>query len=287
MTTFDQFIAMQASPNTRRAYRQDIVRWVSFLDGRVPTVDLVVQFKQGLEAALAPASAARCFAAIRSYYRWLGGDNPFDRVKGPKAITNTTPKTPADADVDRLIDAVDTSTITGLRDKAAILLLTNGLRAQEVADLRADAMRFEPQYGVHILRLVGKGKKERLVPMNDETVEAVLAYRRADGRVQPGTLLFDYDGSKLTYRQVEEAVYRAARRAGLEGMHPHALRHHYATRVMRGGGHILALQQLLGHARADTTQRYVGLDLADLVDAARKDPRASRGQRPTLVAVAS
>ena len=226
------------------------------------------------------------FAAVRSYYRWLGGENPFDRVKPPKPITGTTPRTPSDAAVNALLDVVDTSDTRGLRDKAVIALLANGLRAQEVADLRQDSLFFEAQYGAWVLRVVGKGRKERLVPATDEAVDAVQAYRKVClDYVRP--LVHDWDGAALTYRQVEETVYRWAKVAGLEGMHPHALRHHYATRLTRGGAHILVLQQLLGHARADTTQRYVGLDLADLVDAARKDPRSKRGQRPALVAVAS
>ena len=287
MTTFeDLFIEQQSSPNTRRAYRLDLTRWATFLDGREPTMDLVVQFKQGLEAALAPASAARVFAAVRSYYRWLGGDNPFDRVKPPARITGRTPKTPSDEAVNRLLDAIDTSDLPGLRHKAIVALLTNGLRAQEVADLADDGLFYEPQYGAWVLRVLGKGRKERLVPAIPEAVAAVQAFRLADQQ-RPGTLLFDYNGKALTYRQVEEAVYKWAKVAGIEGMHPHALRHHYATRLTRAGAHILHLQQLLGHARADTTQQYVGLDLADLVDAARKDPRAQTEQRPTLVAVAS
>ena len=287
MTTFDQFIAMQASPNTRRAYRQDLTRWAVFLDGRLPDMDLVIKFKQGLEATLAPASAARTWAAVRSYYRWLGGENPFDRVKGPKVITGTTPRTPADRDVEALLAAIDTSDLSGLRHRTIITLLLNGLRAQEVVDLRHDSLFFDvvdDETSAWVLRVVGKGRKERLVPANDEAVAAVHAYQQA-ARASLW-LVSDYDGSQLTYKQVEAAVYKWAKVAGVD-MHPHALRHHYATRLTRAGVNVLQLQQLLGHARADTTQRYVGLDLRDLVDAARKDPRAHVEQRPMLVAVSA
>lgn len=285
MDDIDQFVEQQTSANTRRAYRQDLTRWTTFLGNQTPSVEKVIQFKASLEFNLAPASAARTFAAVRSYYRWLGGANPFDRVKAPARISNRTPKTPTDEAVNALLDAVDTSDVFGLRHKAIIALLANGLRAQEVADLKSDGLFFIPEYGAWVLRVLGKGRKERLVPATQEAVEAVQAYRAADPR-RVITLLFDHDTSRLTYRQVEEAVYKWAKVAGIEGMHPHALRHHYATRLARAGVHLLHLQQLLGHARADTTQQYVGLDLADLVDASRRDPRSTTESRPTLVAVA-
>ena len=282
----DLFIEQQTSPNTRRAYRTDLTRWVAFLDGRHPTMDDVIQFKQGLEAALAPASARRVFAAVRSYYRWVGGENPFDRVKAPASVSNTTPKTPSNVAVDALLDAVDTSDLNGLRHKAILTLLANGLRAQEVADLGEDDLYYEHEYGAFILRVVGKGRKERLVPATPEAVAAVQAFRIADQQ-RPATLLFDYDGSPLTYEQVRFAVDHWAKAAGLVGMHPHALRHHYATRLVRAGVNILHVQKLLGHARADTTQQYVGLDLADLVDAAKRDPRAQTEERPALTVVSA
>lgn len=282
----DTFIAQQTSPNTRRAYHNDLTRWVAFLDGRRPTVELVVEFKQGLEAALAPASAKRVFSAVRSYYRWVGlVPNPFDRVKGPKVVQTVAPKTPSDEAVEALLAAVDTSDVQGLRDKAIITLLLSNLRASEVADLNRDDLFFDKEYGF-VLRVVGKGQKERYVPATDEAVDAVHAFHVETQRHEE-PLLFDYDGSRLTYKQVEHAVYRAAKRAGLTGMHPHALRHHYATRMTKAGVGILPLMKLLGHARPETTQQYVGLDLSDLVEAARKDPRARRAKPEPLRLVAS
>lgn len=279
------FIAQQTSTNTRRAYANDLARWASFLGGREATPEVVVDFKRELERTLAPASAARTFAACRSYYRWLGGPNPFDRVKAPQRVLNQTPKVPKDTAVDQLLAVVDTSDLPGLRHRAIITLLTNGLRAQEVADLRRESLTFEPEYEAWVLRVFGKGQKERLVPALPEAVEAVQAYQRKAKHVTPW-LLADYDGSKLTYKQVEYAVYKWADVAGLDDMHPHALRHHYATRLVRAGVHLLALQKLLGHARADTTQLYVTLDLSDIVAAAKLDPRAQTEQpRPQLVAV--
>lgn len=288
MTDIDTFINQQTSPNTRRAYRNDLIRWVAFLDGRIPTVDLVVQFKDGLENALAPASARRTFSAVRSFYNWVGlTPNPFDRVKPPTTVKNATPKVPSNESVDALLDAIDTSTLQGKRDRAIVTLLLNNLRASEVADLGRDDLYFESEYKAWVLRVVGKGKKERFVPANEESVEAVRLFQLEAQRVTD-RLLYDHDGSALTYRQVEEAVYRAAKVAGLEGMHPHALRHHYATRLARKGINIIALQKLLGHSRADTTQQYVTLDLSDLIEAVKVDPRAQVDEpAPTLRLVAS
>ena len=269
----DIFVDQQTSHHTRRAYRSDLTRWVAFLDGRHPTPEDVVRFKKGLELALSSASAARVFATCRTFYRWLGGDNPFDRVKAPQRVKNQSPKTPSNEAVDRTLAAVDTSTLQGKRDAAILALLTNGLRAQEVADLMRDALEFVPEFGAWVIRVVGKGSKERTVPALPEVVEKVRVFQTEAQKVSHW-LLYDHTGYQLTMRQVEEAVYRAARRAGVEGMHPHALRHHYATRLARAGINVFHLQKLLGHARADTTQMYVGLELADLVEASRLDPRA-------------
>ena len=285
----DTFIEMQSSHNTRRAYRNDLTRWVTFLDGRTPTVDLVVTFKAGLEAALAPASARRTFAAVKSFYNWVGLEpNPFGRVKAPKTVANATPKVPSDASVEALLAAIDTTSLQGKRDRAIVWLLLNNLRASEVADLGRDDLYFEQneKYSAWVLRVTGKGMKERFVPATAEAVEAVQAFQRFTQRLND-RLLYDHDGKALTYRQVEEAVYRAAKAAGLEGMHPHALRHHYATRLARSGINIIALQKLLGHARADTTQQYVTLDLSDLIEAAKVDPRQQREEQPVLRLVAS
>lgn len=143
-----------------------------------------------------------------------------------------------------------------------------------------------------VLRVNGKGSKQRLVPA---TVEVEIAVNRARAWLMTwGTpeqrrserLVTGHDGSPLTVRQVEHAVYKSAEYAGVEDMHPHALRHHYATRLIRAGASPLHVSQLLGHASVATTQVYVTLDLADLAKAAQLDPRNQPAQ-PVVLEAAS
>lgn len=281
-----EFVAMQASPETRRAYERDLTKWFDFAGAAgtfAVTAQLVTDWKRELELGLSPNSAARTWSTVRGYYKFLsrklGKWEPtaFDYVKGPKRPTGVTPKVPTDEDVDR--------TLEGARDnplrQLVLALLLNGLRAGEVCALRKADVEKHDSIGT-VLRVRGKGMKERLVPA---TVETELALTRWAWHSTSETwLLCGYDGSPLTVRQVEHAVYKSAEYAGVEDMHPHALRHHYATRLIRAGASPLHVSQLLGHASVATTQVYVTLDLADLAKAAQLDPRNQPAQPVALEA---
>jgi site-specific recombinase XerD len=270
----DAFCLMQTSPRTQSEYRKDLARW--FASGFPLTVDGVAQYRDYLTRSFKPASAARFFTTTRTFYRWLVKrgiiqENPFDFVKGPKRTTDEVTRVPSDADVDALLRATKTS-----RERAVVSLLLNGLRASEVTNLRADAVQFAPEYG-HFMVVRGKGDKERIVPLLSETV-ADLAEFDKDNGVPSDWLVHNPDGAKLTYDMVNGIVDMAARKAKVD-IYPHMLRHHYGTRLVRAGANVFAVQKLLGHASVATTQRYVTMDLSDLVEATRKDPRELGGLR--------
>src|SRR6478609_8621834 len=240
----EAFIAQQTSPDTKVAYTKDIQRWES--SGYPLTVEGVAAWRQELTTKHSNATAARYYPAVR-------------------------PSVVVDLPSDNVVDALVAS-LTTPRNRLIVALLLNGLRASEVVNLKADALRFENGYG-HYLVFRGKGDKERVVPVLQEVLDAI---NEQEGDSE--WLVHDEDGSQLTYDAVNGVVDTAARKVGAK-VHPHMLRHHYATRLTRAGANPFVLQKLMGHASIKTTQRYVNMDLSDLVEASRLDPRNMGGIR--------
>jgi site-specific recombinase XerD len=270
----EAFCLMQTSPRTQNEYRKDLARW--FNSGYPLTVEGVAQYREYLSTTYKPASAARFYGTARTFFRWLVRRNiiqesPFDFVKGPKRTTDEVINVPSDADVDALLRATKTS-----RERAVVSLLLNGLRASEVTNLPSTSVKWTAEYGNYLI-VRGKGDKERIVPLLEETVDDLAAFEQDNG-VASDWLVHNPDGSKLTYDMVNGIVDMAAHKAKVD-IYPHMLRHHYGTRLVRAGANVFAVQKLLGHASVATTQRYVTMDLSDLVEATRKDPRNLGGLR--------
>lgn len=268
----DAFCLMQNSPRTQVEYKKDLLRWMA--SGFPLTVDGVAQYRDELVRSYKPSSAVRFYTTARTFYRWLVkrgiiAESPFDFVKAPKRITDEVVNVPSDADVDALLRATKTS-----RERAVVSLLLNGLRASEVTNLSAESVKWTPEYGNYLI-VRGKGDKERIVPLLSETIDDLAAFEQDNG-VESQWLVHNPDGSKLTFDMVNGIVDMAARKAKVN-IHPHMLRHHYGTRLVRAGANVFAVQKLLGHASVATTQRYVTMDLSDLVEATRKDPRELGG----------
>lgn len=272
------FVSMQQSPETRRAYGRDLrVYFDDFLGRELAGVEpdcveesTVVDFRDYLVERYTPNGAARVWNTVRTFHKFARvSPNLFEYVKPPKRVTNQTPKVPSDEDVEALVKAASDNPQRAL----VVALLLNGLRASEVAGLLKHNV--EQHEGATVLRVIGKGSKERLIPANYEVVLARTRFEAEcnDRQAESPFVVSDVYGAPMTYRQVEHAVYKSAEYAGIEGMHPHALRHHYATRLIRAGVSELHVQKLLGHASVATTQTYVGLNLGDLIRAAEKDPR--------------
>jgi site-specific recombinase XerD len=285
MSKAETFVSMQQSYETRRAYGRDLRVYWDFLSARGTPPESVtesdaVAFRDHLVAAYTPNGAARVWNTVRTFHKFARfPDNPFEYVKPPKRVTNQTPKVPSDEDVESLVEAAAQQPQRAL----IVALLLNGLRASEVCGLLKSNV--ETHQGAIILRVIGKGEKERLIPATIEVQRELVRYHRTGSESQRRSpyVVADYSGDKLTYRQVEHAVYKSAEYAGIEGMHPHALRHHYATRLIRAGVSELHVQKLLGHASVATTQMYVGLNLRDLIAATEKDPRNQTGAESVRV----
>lgn len=264
------------SDNTVQAYRRDLLRYQEYLGSRgigslaeVTRVD-VEEFRRHLDhIGLAPASVTRCVVAVRNLHRFAVGSGQVqaDVTAGmsPGTRSRRLPKALSMDQVESLLAAPDTSTPEGLRDAALLeLLYGTGARVSEVCALDVDDIRpvlDDPDLG---LRLIGKGDKERIVPLGSYAAKAVDAWlirgRPAWAEISNGehALLLNTRGRRLSRQSAWAVIRRAGEAAGLDVEHlsPHSLRHSYATHLLDGGADVRVVQELLGHSSVTTTQIY-------------------------------
>ncbi|GAA2729475.1 site-specific tyrosine recombinase XerD [Cellulomonas aerilata] len=269
------------SVNTLRAYRRDLARYVAYLAGRGRTTpadvteadveEFVLALRTGSDggAALSASSAARAVVAVRGWHRFcalegLVGADPASTVR-PPAQTRRLPKAISTDEVERLLEAAGVGDGPGpLRDRAILeLLYSTGARISEVVGLDVDDLDLTP--GRAAVRLLGKGGKERVVPVGSFAVDAVEAYLvrarpvlAAAGRGTPAVFL-NTRGARLSRQSAWAVLRAAAERARLPGaahISPHTLRHSFATHLLAGGADVRVVQELLGHASVTTTQIY-------------------------------
>lgn len=264
------------SDNTVQAYRRDLLRYQEYLGSRgigslaeVTRVD-VEEFRRHLDhIGLAPASVTRCVVAVRNLHRFAVGSGQLqaDVTAGmsPGTRSRRLPKALTMDQVESLLAAPDTSTVEGLRDAALLeLLYGTGARVSEICALDVDDIRpvlDDPDLG---LRLIGKGDKERIVPLGSYAAKAVDAWlirgRPAWAEIGNGehALLLNTRGRRLSRQSAWAVIRRAGEAAGLDVEHlsPHSLRHSYATHLLDGGADVRVVQELLGHSSVTTTQIY-------------------------------
>ena len=270
------------SPYTIRNYRNDIGHFLRFCEeaGIEALAITRATFRGYLatlrEAEMAPASVTRRTTTIHGFYRYLQREGATDRdllygvalPKKPKRL----PKVIEPPHLQALIEAPDTSTPQGLRDRAILeLLYGGGLRISELVGLDVAGLDLVAGQAV----VLGKGDKERAVLFGEPAVRALQAYldvarpELADG---PEPALFlNRSGKRLSARSVQYAVRRYALAAGIpEEVHPHLLRHSFATHLLDGGADIRIVQDLLGHTSANTTQIYTHVSRARQAEVTEK-----------------
>jgi integrase/recombinase XerD len=264
---FLALLAARRSPRTVDAYRRDLADLARHLGGRSPAAATRADI-DGWSAELraqgrASTSVARRLAAARTFYRHLvllgvRADNPAAEVELPRRHRRL-PRTLSPAEVERLIDAANGVTPRALRDRALVELLYGaGLRVTEAVSL--DSARVD--LSERLVRPLGKGEKERLVPLGREATEALRRYLARgrpylDRRHRP-ELFLNAQGGPLTRAGAFLIIRRLAERAGLdpERVHPHLLRHSFATHLLEGGADLRSVQEMLGHADLSTTELY-------------------------------
>jgi integrase/recombinase XerD len=263
---FLALLAARRAPRTVDAYRRDLADLAAYL-GRPPASagpDDVEGWLADLRGrGQAPSSVARRAAAARTFYRHLVAlglrtDNPSAEVDLPRRRTRL-PRALSPGEVERLIEAANGTTPRSLRDRALVELLYGaGLRVSEAVGLERGGVDLESR----AVRCVGKGDKERVVPLGNHAVEALRRYLARgrpylDRRHRP-ELFLNAQGGPLTRAGAFLIIRKLAAKAGLdpERVHPHLLRHSFATHLLEGGADLRSVQELLGHADLGTTELY-------------------------------
>lgn len=257
------------SGNTLRAYRSDLRALALYLDRHGSSVrearraDLLAYLASRVESGIKSRTAARMLSSIRRFYAYLRrrgetADDPAERIDNPK-LNRPLPKSLTEAEVTTLLSAPDVENDLGLRDRAMLeVLYATGLRVSELVELRCEQLSL--QQGV--VRVVGKGDRERLVPLGDEAQHWVERYL---DRARPALLAGDLTPELFVTRRrrgmTRQAFWyvlrRYAKTAGIrKPLSPHMLRHSFATHLINGGADLRVVQMLLGHRDLTTTQIY-------------------------------
>jgi integrase/recombinase XerD len=279
------------SKNTLSSYQRDLLKLGEFLDERklnfttAKSVDLVDFLSKLRAKGLAEASIARSTVAIRTFYKFLGKDRNLEDIAReliPPTIPKRLPKALTIAEIESLISAPPLEGM-GIRDRAMLeLLYATGARVSEVISLNVDDVRrVESSNGeITTIRLFGKGRKERMVPMGSFARKAVEDYLV---RLRPSllkgsqkALFLNHRGGRISRQSAWNIVLETAEKSGLSGrVSPHALRHSFATHLLDGGADIRVVQELLGHASVSTTQIYTLITIDKLRESyASAHPRA-------------
>ena len=276
LEAFAQYLALErgASPNTVAAYRRDLAHLQHYLEGRgigspaAATSRILREFVFRLkDLGLAPTSIRRHISATRTYYRFLIGEglvvrDPTERLQSPKKW-RTLPSVLTVHEVERLLDAAREDDPLAWRDRALVEFgYATGARVSEIVGLEVKDVLFDQG----LVRLYGKGSKERLVPIGRRALGAVALYHR---EIRPGlekgkgrgVLFLNGRGQPLSRVGAWGIVKKLARAAGItKRVTPHTLRHTFATHLLEGGADLRAVQEMLGHADLSTTQLYTSVD---------------------------
>ena len=303
---FLQFLALNrnASAHTVRAYKSDLTQFIGYAAAQADLKKRDLQPSQLDREALrgflgqlhkqhlSRATAARKLAAARTFLRYLRregliDDDPGLLVATPKRDIRM-PSHLSENEMLALLDAPVGDTPLSRRDRAILeLFYASGLRLSELTGLDVDDVNLSAR----MVRVLGKGRKERIIPFNVSTANAIRVYLkdrdgltrgrdRQDRRARPSRpqepLFVNYRGGRLTVRSVDRLVRRyVAASSARMGISPHALRHSFATHLLQRGADLRAIQELLGHASLSTTQRYTHVNAAQLLEVYKKShPRA-------------
>ncbi len=279
------------STNTCRAYLHDLKEFTIFIHERrileeknkqnienlrVDQVDrlLIRGYLGFLHKKNKKSTIARKLSAVRSFFKYLIKhgvilDNPLDLILTPKQKKMVPTYLPVD-DIFRLIDSVKTDTLLGLRNRAILeTLYSSGIRVSELAGMNI----FEVDFSKCVIRVLGKGNKERIVPIGNKALDSIQAYRKRL-QVELGVgvdenipLFLNNKKGRLTTRSIARIIEKTAKQCGiLIPVSPHALRHTFATHMLDAGADLRVVQELLGHKSLSTTQKYTHVSIDRLME---------------------
>ena len=274
------------SANTIISYRNDLSAFISFLkndfsidDPQKITYHHVASFFELLfELGLAGSSAARYLSSLRGFFGYLFQNkyitkNPVDKIEAPKRVKNL-PEVLTIPEMESVLSKPDTNEKLGLRDKAILeIMYACGLRVSEVLNLKVSNLYFNEE----VIRVFGKGSKERLVPIGRSAVSWVSKYLSesrpllAKKNLSENYIFLNNRGTKLSRMGIWKITERYFKEAGIhKNVHPHTFRHTFATHLIEGGADLRAVQEMLGHVDISTTQIYTHID-RDYIKQVHKD----------------
>src|SRR6201993_2961857 len=268
-----------ASPHTIKAYSRDLMLFAAYAGsrgwGQIDHIAVRGFLSQLYETGLSKTSVARALAAVRSLYRWLAREgvveqNPAKLVATPK-LAKKLPRVPTIEEMNSVLDGKMPETAAfPERDRLMLELLYGcGIRNSELTGINLDDIRLSAE----AILIRGKGKKERYVPFGASVKSALVSYlparqtQLAEWCKNTVTLLINQRGGRLTTRSVGRIIKKIAVAKGLSpDVHPHTLRHAFGTHLLEEGADLRAIQELLGHERLATTQRYTQLSMKHVLE---------------------
>jgi len=263
------------SENSVSAYKNDLNIFITFLTdygitdfSEVDNKALLEFFNRKEQSEKETTTNARCISALKGFFKFLENSsyikkNPMDKIEPPRIIRKP-PEVLAFSEIEKLLDQPDTEDKLGLRDKAMLeLFYSSGLRISELINIRVADLFFEDE----VIRVLGKGSKERIIPVGSSAIKWVTEYLvRSRPLLEKKSLsknivFLNRNGKKLSRMGIWKLLKAYSKDAGIEkDVHPHTLRHSFATHLVEGGADLRAVQEMLGHSDISTTQIYTHVD---------------------------
>ena len=267
------------SSNTIKAYQQDIVQFFKHMEKEKLSID-----RDGIRDYISKvfiqsrnkSTVARKIYALKSFYSFVlknGGieKNPFDGINTPK-IDRKIPEILTISEMNKFLDRLPKNNFIELRNKAIFeLLYATGMRISELTNLMLTDIDFENR----LLRVMGKGKKERIVPFNETARDALLRFNQESKlkfKITKEFVFVNNRGNKITDRSVERILQKSFKQVMDSDKHvyPHLFRHSFATHLLQKGANLRVIQELLGHSNLSTTEKYTTLNFSDLLKVYRQ-----------------
>lgn len=282
------------SDNTLHSYKNDINKFIDFIEdeglkdfSEVTAGVISKYFSIQRKIGLGSTTTARYLSSLKGFFGYLNESeyleiNPMDKIPTMK-ISRNLPPVLAFYEIEKILDSPQTDDKLGLRDKAVLeLLYSCGLRVSELINLKISDLFFQEE----VIRVTGKGSKERVVPIGSSAVKWIMEYLKSSrpilsNKTKSGNVLFlNNRGSKISRMGVWKIVSRYVKEAGItREVHPHTFRHSFATHLLEGGADLRAVQEMLGHSDISTTQIYTHID-REYIKQVHKDfhPRGSNAK---------
>ncbi len=260
--------------NTIFAYKRDLDSYMKYLESRhINTIskttknDITNFMLSQKDAGLNPSSISRRLAAIKVFYRFLVRErilsaDPTSLMESPK-LWKKIPQVLSLKEIEAMLAAVNTRNKQGIRDRAILeIMYATGMRVSEVAELKSEGVNLE----IGFVRCLGKGSKERIIPLGTKAIEAIKKYLKDSrpillGKKQSPYLFLNKFGNKISRQSIWKLIKKYARQAGVKTqIKPHILRHSFATHLLERGADLRSVQEMLGHSDISTTQVYTHIN---------------------------